>query len=87
MVGIGGYLTQGGLSFLSAQYGMAADSVVEFETVLPNGTIANINAQNNPDLLVAMRGSGDQFGAYRHSQIRKKLIMRRDRHQIHIEDV
>ncbi|TID18042.1 FAD-binding domain-containing protein [Venturia nashicola] len=62
LVGIGGYLTQGGLSFLSAQYGMAGDSIVEMETVLPNGTIANINAQNNPDVLVAMRGSGDQFG-------------------------
>jgi len=62
IVGIGGYLTQGGLSFLSAQYGMAGDNIVEYETVLPNGTIANINTQNNPDLLVAMRGSGDQFG-------------------------
>jgi hypothetical protein len=41
---------------------MAADNVVEFETVLPNGTIANINAKNNPDVLIAMRGSGDQFG-------------------------
>lgn len=64
LVGIGGYLTQGGLSFLSAQHGLAVDSIVELEAVLPNGTIATINAQNNPDLLVAMRGSGDQFGLY-----------------------
>jgi hypothetical protein len=42
---------------------MAVDSVLEYETVLPNGTIANINAQTNPDILTAMRGSGDQFGA------------------------
>lgn len=69
MVGIGGCLTQGGLSFLSAQYGMAADSVVELETVLPKGTVTNINAQNNPVLWVAMRGSGDQLGAYRHSRL------------------
>jgi FAD/FMN-containing dehydrogenase len=61
-VGVGGYLTGGGLSFLSAQYGMAADSVVDFETVLGNGSIVNINAQTNKEMLVAMRGSGNQFG-------------------------
>jgi FAD/FMN-containing dehydrogenase len=55
-VGIGGYLMQGGLSYLSAQYGMAGDSIVEYETVLANGTIAHINQQNNKDLVVAMRG-------------------------------
>ena len=47
---------QGGLSYLSAQYGMAGDSIVEYETVLANGTIAHINQQNNRDLVVAMRG-------------------------------
>lgn len=62
VVGVGGYLTGGGLSFLSAQYGMAADSIVNFETVLANGTILNVNAQTNPDLLVAMRGGGNQYG-------------------------
>lgn len=78
VVGMGGYLLQGGISFLSAQYGLAADvrisrfkivisansvqSIVEWETVLPNGTIAYINAAKQPDLAVAMRGSGSQFG-------------------------
>jgi hypothetical protein len=37
-------------------------SPVELETVLANGTIANINAQNNPDLFHAMRGGSNQFG-------------------------
>ncbi|KAF2019503.1 FAD-binding domain-containing protein [Aaosphaeria arxii CBS 175.79] len=62
LVGVGGYLLQGGISFLSAQYGLAADSVVGWETVLPNGTIANIDASRQKDLAVAMRGSGSQFG-------------------------
>ncbi|KAH7320084.1 hypothetical protein B0I35DRAFT_451019 [Stachybotrys elegans] len=62
IVGVGGLLLQGGISFLSAQYGLAADSVVGWNTVLPNGTIAYINATTRPDLAVAMRGSGSQFG-------------------------
>ncbi|QDS73170.1 hypothetical protein FKW77_002220 [Venturia effusa] len=61
-VGIGGFLTQGGVSFLSGQYGLASDNVEEYEMVLPNGTIANINQKQYPDLVTAMRGSGSQFG-------------------------
>jgi hypothetical protein len=37
-------------------------TITEFETVLPNGTITNINAQNYPNLFTAMKGSGNQFG-------------------------
>ncbi|KAH8729946.1 hypothetical protein BGZ61DRAFT_346541 [Ilyonectria robusta] len=62
IVGIGGYLTQGGISFLSAQYGLAADSIVGWELVTGNGTIVNVNAQDQPELAVALRGSGSQFG-------------------------
>jgi hypothetical protein len=29
---------------------------------LANGTIANIDASKNPELAVALRGSGSQFG-------------------------
>jgi hypothetical protein len=87
IVGIGGYLTQSGLSFLSIQYGMARDNILEFETVLPNGTIANISAQNNPDLLVAMRGSGDHF-VTRYSLLENiTLIISRDRYKIHSENI
>jgi hypothetical protein len=32
--------------------------------VLPNGTIVNINQEKHPELIVAMRGSGDQFGKF-----------------------
>ncbi|KAF5000212.1 hypothetical protein FGRMN_1933 [Fusarium graminum] len=62
LVGVGGLLTQGGISFLSAQYGLAADNIVEWEMVNANGTIVNINAETQPDLAVALRGSGSQFG-------------------------
>jgi hypothetical protein len=72
---------QGGISFLSTQYGLAGDvrsipnspnlqnlitssqNVKEYEIVLANGTIANLSYERHPDLVVAMRGSGDQFGS------------------------
>lgn len=62
LVGVGGLLLQGGISFLSAQEGLAADSIVGWETVMANGSIVNVDAAANPDLAQAMRGSGSQFG-------------------------
>lgn len=62
-VGVGGYMLGGklqllamvdisltwlgGLSFLSSQYGWAANNVVNFEVVLANGTVINANAKEN----------------------------------------
>ncbi|KAF1813382.1 FAD-binding domain-containing protein [Eremomyces bilateralis CBS 781.70] len=62
VVGIGGYLAGGGLSFLSAQYGMAADSIVGWELVTANGSVINVDAKTQPDLAVALRGGGNQYG-------------------------
>jgi hypothetical protein len=36
--------------------------VVEYETVLANGSIVNIKASDHKDLVRAMRGGGSQFG-------------------------
>lgn len=30
---------------------------------MPNGTIANVNADNNNDLFTVMKGGSNQFGA------------------------
>lgn len=62
LVGVGGYITGGGLSFLSAQVGLAADTVQDFEVVFANGTVGNVNAASNPNLFRAMKGSTNQFG-------------------------
>jgi hypothetical protein len=35
------------MSFLSTQYGWAANNVVNFEVVLANGTVVNANAKEN----------------------------------------
>ncbi|KAI1082678.1 FAD-binding domain-containing protein [Whalleya microplaca] len=60
--GIGGLATQGGLSFLSTREGFICDNVVNFEVVLASGAIVNANARENPDLWVALRGGGNNFG-------------------------
>lgn len=62
VVGVGGLLLQGGLSFLSSQHGMAADNIVEWEMVTADGTVRRVKAANEPELAVALRGSGSQFG-------------------------
>ncbi|KAL6708912.1 hypothetical protein ACN47E_002319 [Coniothyrium glycines] len=62
LVGVAGLLLGGGLSFLSAQVGLAADNIIGWETVMANGSIVNVDAATHPDLAQAMRGSGSQFG-------------------------
>ncbi|GLA68782.1 hypothetical protein AtubIFM55763_006981 [Aspergillus tubingensis] len=61
-IGVAGLTTGGGLSYYSAQYGLACDNVVNFEVVLGNGTITNANSTSNPDLWWALRGGGNRFG-------------------------
>ncbi|PYH94157.1 FAD dependent oxidoreductase [Aspergillus ellipticus CBS 707.79] len=61
-VGVGGYMLGGGMSFLSSQYGWAANNVVNFEVVLANGTIVNANEKENTDLFASLKGGGNNFG-------------------------
>lgn len=57
--GVGtGLALSGGLSYLSAQYGLACDSFRELEIVLPSGKIVNASEHENPDLFFALRGGG-----------------------------
>jgi hypothetical protein len=60
--GVGGLVLGGGLSYMSAQYGWAASSVLEYTLVLANGTITNVTASSNPDLFKALKGGGNNFG-------------------------
>ncbi|KAH6651527.1 hypothetical protein BKA67DRAFT_537395 [Truncatella angustata] len=60
--GVGGLVLGGGLSYMSAQYGWAASSVIEYEIVLANGTVTTVSATQNPDLFKALKGGGNNFG-------------------------
>ncbi|OAA74567.1 FAD binding domain-containing protein [Akanthomyces lecanii RCEF 1005] len=61
-VGVGGYLTGGGLSFHQSSHGMGCDNVANFEVVLASGEIVNANASSNPDLWKALKGSSGNLG-------------------------
>jgi len=60
--GVGGLVLGGGLSYMSAQYGWAASSVLQYTIVLADGTITNVTASSNPDLFKALKGGGNNFG-------------------------
>lgn len=63
IVGAGGLITGGGISFFSPRYGFVCDNVENFEVVLGTGQIVNANANTNPDLWRALRGGSNNFGA------------------------
>jgi hypothetical protein len=52
----------GGISHLSKRYGWGCDNVRNYEVVLANSSISNINLESNPDLYWALRGGGNNFG-------------------------
>ena len=61
-VGVGGYVVGGGLSFLSTQYGWAANNIVAFEVVLANATIVTASNTSHADLYEALKGGGNNYG-------------------------
>ncbi|KAK7713249.1 hypothetical protein SLS64_004498 [Diaporthe eres] len=54
----GGYVQGGGHSVLSPVYGLAADRVLQFKVVTPDGVLRTANACQHPDLFWALRGGG-----------------------------
>lgn len=61
-VGVGGYMLGGGLSFMSTEYGWAANNILEYELVVANGSVANVNKDNYPDLFMSLKGGGNNYG-------------------------
>jgi len=55
-VSLGGYISGGGHSVLSPWLGMAADQVVEIETITADGNLIVANECSNPDMFWALRG-------------------------------
>lgn len=60
-IGLGGYITGGGHSPLSANFGLAADQVLEMEVVTAAGHILVVNKVQNPNLFRAMRGVSNRL--------------------------
>ena len=61
-VGVSGLLLGGGFSYFSSEYGWGANSIVNYQVVLANGTIVNANAKTNSDLWWALKGGSSNFG-------------------------
>jgi len=60
--GIAGLTLGGGLGWLMAKYGLAADNLLAVELVTADGSIVDVNADSDPDLFWALRGGGGNFG-------------------------
>ena len=60
--GIAGLTLGGGLGWLMAKFGLAADNVLAIELVNANGDVAEVTSASDPGLFWALRGGGGNFG-------------------------
>jgi FAD/FMN-containing dehydrogenase len=60
--GVAGLTLGGGLGWLMAKHGLAADNVLAVELVTADGRVLDVNADSDPDLFWALRGGGGNFG-------------------------
>jgi FAD/FMN-containing dehydrogenase len=60
--GIAGYTLGGGLGWLMAKHGLAADNLLAVELVTAEGDVLRVDATSHPDLFWALRGGGGNFG-------------------------
>jgi FAD/FMN-containing dehydrogenase len=60
--GIAGLTLGGGLGWLMAKFGLAADNLLAVELVTAGGDVLDVDAGSHPDLFWALRGGGGNFG-------------------------
>jgi FAD/FMN-containing dehydrogenase len=60
--GIAGLTLGGGLGWLMAKHGLAADNLIAAELVDAEGNVLDVTEESHPDLLWALRGGGGNFG-------------------------
>jgi FAD/FMN-containing dehydrogenase len=61
-VGVTGYTLGGGIGWLARRYGLAANSLTAAEIVTPDGRLARVDADHEPDLFWAVKGGGGGVG-------------------------
>ncbi|KAI0140543.1 FAD-binding domain-containing protein [Xylariaceae sp. FL1272] len=61
-VGIPGFLLGGGMPYFPSLQGLGADSIINYELILPNSTMISANAHENSEIFDALKGGGANFG-------------------------
>ncbi|KAL4862150.1 hypothetical protein BDV12DRAFT_207443 [Aspergillus spectabilis] len=61
-VGVPGLLLAGGINFYGNQVGFGCDTVVNYEVVLADGSVVEVNKDSHPDLFWALKGGSSNFG-------------------------
>ncbi|KAL3477299.1 hypothetical protein BJX99DRAFT_226350 [Aspergillus californicus] len=61
-VGVPGLLLAGGINFYGNQVGFGCDTVVNYEVVLADGSVVEVNQDSYPDLFWALKGGSSNFG-------------------------
>lgn len=61
-VGVSGLTLGSGLSFFSPRYGWTCDTATNFELVLADASIVQVNAESDPELFRALKGGSNNFG-------------------------